>query len=183
MTGRLVVLSGPSGVGKTTVGAALLRSCRGLVRSVSATTRKPRPGERDGRDYRFVTERAFAALARQGGFLEHARVHARRYGTPRRPVEAALRRGRDVLLVIDVQGAEKVRRLLPQAVLVFLMPPSRTEWMRRLRGRGSEGEAEILTRLRTARRELRARRRYDHVVVNDRLGGTVKAIRRILRGS
>lgn len=178
--GRLLVLSGPSGVGKTTVGQALLRRSRRLTRSVSVTTRAPRPGERDGRDYRFVTDAAFAALVRRKAFLEHARVHVYRYGTLAAAVRAALARGRDVLLVIDVQGARQIRRRAPDAVSVFLMPPSPTELLRRLRGRGTESARTLRIRLATARRELRERHRYDHVIVNDRLGATVKAILALL---
>jgi guanylate kinase len=179
-SGRLVVLSGPSGVGKTTVGEALLKGSRRLRRSVSVTTRPRRAGEHDGRDYHFVTEARFRSWLRRGEFLEHARVHRRRYGTLRGPTEVALRKGRDVLLVIDVQGSRQIRRKAPGAVTLFLLPPGWGVLEARLRGRGTEDPETLRTRLATARRELREQGRYDHVLVNDRLEDTVRAIRWIL---
>ena len=178
--GRLVVLSGPSGVGKTTVGRALLKARRRMARSVSATTRPQRKGERQGRDYHFMTEKAFAALLRRKGFLEHADVYGRRYGTPRAPVMKALKAGRDVLLVIDVQGAAIVRKSYPQALLVFLAPPGWGELERRLRGRGTEDASGLKRRLLTAHREMAQARRYDAVVVNDRVPSAVRSIGSIL---
>lgn len=174
--GRLVVLSGPSGVGKTTVGRALLKALPGLAPSVSATTRKPRPGEQDGRDYCFVDEAAFQA----GDFLEQAQVHGNRYGTPRAPVEALRKEGKDVLLVIDVQGARQVRAKIPEAILIFLEPPGWEELARRLKGRGTESPEALERRLEDARTELAEAGRYDHRVVNDRLEEAVGRIRKIL---
>ena len=179
--GRLIVLSGPSGVGKTTVAKALLKGSRALVRSISATTRSPRPGERQGRDYHFLSEAAFAAKLKRRAFLEHARVHGRRYGTLRGPVEAARARGRDVLLVIDVQGARQVRRVAPDAVFLFLAPPGFQVLKARLARRGTEDPRTLRRRLATARRELKERHRYDHVLVNDRLIETLRQARAILR--
>ena len=181
--GRLVVLSGPSGVGKTTVGQAILRGRRSLVRSVSATTRPRRRRERDGRDYRFLTPAAFEALRRRKGFLEHAVVHGFRYGTPRAPVERALAKGLDVLLVIDVQGARQVRRSFPDALFLFLAPPSIAALKARLAGRRTEDREALRRRLADARREMRERKRYDHVLVNDRLSETVRSVRALLRPS
>ena len=179
-SGRLIVLSGPSGVGKTTVGRSLLKSRRRLIRSISATTRPRRKGEREGRDYRFLTPQAFAALLARNGFLEHADVYGRFYGTPKAPVLKALKSGRDVLLVIDVQGAAQVKRSFPEAVLVFLSPPSWKELVRRLKGRGTEDATALKRRLATARREMAQARRYDAVVVNDRVPSAVRRILALL---
>ncbi len=178
--GRLIVLSGPSGVGKTTVGQALLHSRARLVRSVSATTRPRRVGERQGRDYHFMTEKTFAALLKRDGFLEHADVYGLHYGTPKSPVMKALKQGRDVLLVIDVQGAALVRKTFPEALLVFLAPPSWRELVRRLKGRGTEDPKALKRRLATARREMAQARRYDAVIVNDRVPAAVRRILRVL---
>ncbi len=136
---------------------------------MSCTTRPPRPGERDGRDYRFVSDRAFDELVAAGALLEWAEVFGHRYGTPVEEVERARAAGRDVLLEIDVQGARQVKRRAPDAVLVFLVPPSREELERRLRERGTEDEATLARRLAEAERELAEAARFDHVVVNDDL--------------
>ena len=181
--GRLVVLSGPSGVGKTTVGQAILKGRISLVRSVSATTRPRRRREREGRDYRFLTPAAFEALRRRGGFLEHAVVHGHRYGTPRARVEKALSGGLDVLLVIDVQGARQVRLSFPDALFLFLAPPSLAALKARLSGRRTEDREALKRRLSDARKELAEASRYDLVLVNDRLADTVRAVRAALRPS
>ncbi len=136
---------------------------------MSCTTRPPRPGERDGRDYRFVSDRAFDELVAAGALLEWAEVFGHRYGTPVEEVERARAAGRDVLLEIDVQGARQVKRRAPDAVLVFLVPPSREELERRLRERGTEDEATLARRLAEAERELAEAARFDHVVANDDL--------------
>ena len=181
--GRLIVLSGPSGVGKTTVGQAVLKGRRDRVRSVSATTRPRRRRERHGRDYLFLTEKAFEALRRRNGFLEHAVVHGFRYGTPRAPVLKALAKEKDVLLVIDVQGARQVRRSFPDALFLFLAPPSTAALKARLAGRRTEDREALRRRLSAARREMKERKRYDHVLVNDRLQDTVRSLRALLRAS
>ncbi len=182
--GRVFVISSPSGGGKTTVVERLLRTAPALVRSVSVTTRAPRPGERDGRDYRFVTPAAFDRLRGTGALLEWARVHGACYGTPKAPVARTLARGRDVVLSIDVQGARKIRRALgKRAVLVFLVPPSMRRLRERLHGRRTESPAAIRRRLAAARRELSCAAWYDHRVVNDRLGRTVAAVKRIVNGT
>jgi guanylate kinase len=165
---RLTVLSGPSGVGKGTVVAEVRRRHPEVWVSVSATTRRRRPGEVDGVHYHFVDDREFDRLAAAGQFLEYAVVHgAAKYGTPRGPVERAIREGRDALLEIDLQGARQVRDTWPDALFVFLAPPSWEELVRRLVGRGTEGEAERERRLDTARAELAAQSEFDRVVVND----------------
>jgi guanylate kinase len=163
----LTVLSGPSGVGKGTVVAALARRVPRLWVSVSATTRKPRPGEIDGVNYYFVDDARFDAMIAAGEFLEHAVYGAARYGTPRRPVEEHLAAGIPALLEIDLQGARQVRAAMPQACCVFLAPPSWGELVRRLVGRGTETSAVAQARLERARLELAAEKEFDAVVVNE----------------
>jgi guanylate kinase len=166
--GRLTVLAGPTAVGKGTIAAYVRTYFPRVWFSVSMTTRAPRPGEVDGVHYHFVDDREFDRLAEAGQFLEYAVVHgAAKYGTPRGPVERAIREGRDALLEIDLQGARQVRDTWPDALFVFLAPPSWEELVRRLVGRGTEGEAERERRLDTARAELAAQSEFDRVVVND----------------
>ena len=180
-TGRVFVISSPSGGGKTTVVERLQRRAPRLVRSVSVTTRPPRLGERRGRDYRFVSRGVFARMKRSGQLLEWAKVHGAYYGTPKRPIVQAVARGRDALLSIDVQGARKVRRLLgSQAVLIFLLPPSRAALRQRLRRRHTESAQAITQRLAVAAREVACARWYDYAVVNDRLSETVKQVKAIV---
>ena len=180
--GWLFVLSAPSGSGKTTVLSALMNGGGlRLVRSVSATTRRPRRGERRGRDYRFFSRKAFERKIAQRAFLEHARVLDHWYGTLRRPVEQALRRGRNVLLGLDIQGARQLRRSGLPLTTVFLLPPSLKVLEQRLRGRGTETAGQIRQRLKLARRELKEVRRYDYAVVNDRLEKAVQAVEAIIR--
>jgi guanylate kinase len=173
--GLLVVISGPSGVGKTSVAGRLLRSPQ-FARAVTATTRAPRPGETDGVDYRFLGEAEFKAGIAAGEFLEHAEVHGRLYGTPRKAVESILRRGLACLLVIDVQGAATLRREGVEALYVFVAPPSEEELERRLRSRKTDSAADISSRLATARAELARRNEYDTVVINDDLERVVGEI-------
>lgn len=155
----------------------------GLRLSVSATTRPPRPSERDGEDYRFVSDEEFDALVREGELLEWAEVFGARYGTPRRWVEEALASGQDVVLEIDVQGAEQVREALPDAVLIFLAPPSLEELERRLRARGTEDEDTLARRLAKAGWELGRRGSFDHVVVNDDVERASAQVAAIIEGS
>jgi guanylate kinase len=164
---RLVVLAGPTAVGKGSVAAAVRERHPDVWISVSATTRKPRPGEQDGVHYFFVSDDEFDAMVERGDLLEWAVVHqSARYGTPRGPVEQALAAGRLALLEIDLQGARQVRATMPNALFVFLKPPSWDELVRRLVGRGTETEAERIRRLETAREELAAEREFDVTVVN-----------------
>ena len=165
---RLTVVAGPTAVGKGTLVAELRRRHPNLFVSVSATTRRPRPGELDGVHYHFVSEADFDRLVAEGQMLEWALVHGQfRYGTPRAPVEAELAHGRPALLEIDLDGARQVRRAMPQCQLVFVAPPSWEELVRRLVGRGTEDPGEQERRLATARTEMAAMNEFDRVVVND----------------
>lgn len=163
---RLTVLSGPSGVGKSTVVARLRQQQPQIWQSVSVTTRPPRPGETDGREYFFVSEPAFDALAADGKLLEWARFAGNKYGTPRAPVEERLQAGVATLLEIDVAGARQVRAALPGTLLVFLAPPSWDELVRRLTGRETEPADVIARRLAAARAELEAGSEFDITLVN-----------------
>jgi guanylate kinase len=162
---RLYVVSGPSGVGKSTVVSRVLRMRPDIWLSVSATTRAPRPGEQDGREYFFVTEQEFGRMAGSGQLLEWAHFAGNSYGTPRGPVEKHLATG-PVLLEIELQGARQVRAAMPDCVLVFLAPPSPEELKRRLVGRGTETDAAVRARLDRADEELAAQDEFDHVVRN-----------------
>ncbi|CAH0143283.1 guanylate kinase [Microbacterium foliorum] len=165
---RLLVLAGPTAVGKGTVAAHIREHNPEIHLSVSATTRAPRPGEIDGVHYYFVDDTEFDRLIEQDELLEYAVVHNRsRYGTPRAPIDAALAEGRTVLLEIDLQGARQVRRAEPAATLIFLLPPTWDELVQRLVGRGTEGAEERARRLRTAKVELAAQNEFDHLIVNE----------------
>jgi guanylate kinase len=164
-----VILAGPSGVGKSSVIAELCAELPELYFSVSATTRGPRPGEIDGVHYRFVGPAGFDRLVERGELLEWAEIHGglQRSGTPREPVETALAEGLPVLVEVDLAGARAIKAVMPEAITVFLAPPSFEELARRLRGRGTESEAQFQRRLETAREELAASGEFDVVVVND----------------
>lgn len=165
--GRLVVLSGPSGVGKGTVLAQIRARHPQLWVSVSATTRAPRAGEFEGEQYQFIDRDEFDRMVAAGDFLEQATYADNCYGTPRRPVEERLARGEPVLVEVELQGARQVRAALPDAFLIFLAPPSWEELVRRLVGRGTEDEATVARRLAIAREELDAEDEFDAVVVNE----------------
>ena len=165
--GHLVVVSGPSGVGKDSVLGELFRLDPGLTYSVSYTTRQPRPGEVDGRDYSFVSEADFDRLVEGGQLLEWARVHNHRSGTGRDRVESSIAAGKDVVLNIDVQGGAAIRSLVPGALLVFLAPPSLEELTRRRAERGTEDPVDLAQRASDAQIEMGYSDRYDTVVVND----------------
>lgn len=167
--GMLLVISGPSGAGKGTLYNRVLAADPTITFSVSYTTRGPRPGEVDGKDYCFVTEEQFRQMLDRDGFLEHADVHGHLYGTPRQPVLDALEAGRSVMLDIDPQGALQVMEKMPDCVSVFILPPSFAELRRRLTGRGTEKPEEIERRLRNARGEVQLMGKYQYLVVNDDL--------------
>lgn len=167
--GRLFVVSGPSGVGKGTVISALLSKYPKAWLSISATTRKPRPGERHGVDYFFIEEDDFLDKARKGDFLEWAEVHGNLYGTPVDEVERKLAEGRDVFLEIDVKGALQVMEKVPDAITIFLAPPSMEELEKRLLKRGTESEEEIDIRLRNAEKEARLAQSFRYLIINDDL--------------
>ena len=168
---RLTVLSGPSGVGKSTVVRRLRAEHPELWQSVSVTTRFPRPGEVHGVHYYFVTEEAFSAMVEAGELLEHAEFSGHRYGTPRAPVFERLRAGVPVLLEIDLQGARQVRKKVPAALLVFLAPPSWEELVRRLTARGTEDADVVARRLAAARVELVAEEEFDVTLINSSIEG------------
>ena len=178
--GKLLVLSGPSGCGKGTVLRALMEGRSDMAFSVSATTRAPRPGEVDGREYYFVSRQRFAEMVEQGELLEHAEFVGNCYGTPKTPVLSQLAAGKHVLLDIEVQGAAQVKKAMPEAVTVFLVPPSLEELERRLRGRGTETEEKIRQRLKTAEYEMTLAPDYDHIVVNDVVERAAAALAEIL---
>lgn len=171
--GRLFVVSGPSGVGKGTVISKMMEKDPKLWKSVSATTRKPREGETDCVDYYFVERPYFERAASGGGFLEWAEYSGNLYGTPAASVQSHLDAGENVILEIEVQGAMQVRESAPEAVLLFVEPPSMEELENRLRGRGSESEESVSARLETARMELSRKMEYDYIFVNDDVDSTV----------
>lgn len=178
--GRIFIISAPSGCGKTTLCRKLLKSDAGLVRSVSATTRPRRKGESRGNDYYFASKADFQKGIDRGRFLEWARTYGWYYGTPRRFVDRMLRRGRDVLLSIDVKGAFKVKAIYPDAVLIFILPPSLKELKGRLKKRNVDDKKEIGKRLRIVRRELSFAGKYDYAVVNDSIEKAVDKLRAIV---
>ncbi len=179
--GLLLVVSAGSGAGKSTLCRMLLAKRKNLVFSISVTTRLPRPGEKEGQDYFFVSEAAFQAMRKRGELIEWAKVHHHHYyGTPRSYVERMRSQGKDVLLDIDVQGALQVKRKFPEAVLIFITTPSFAELEKRLRSRSSETEAQIRQRLADARQELKYLGFYNYNVVNDRLPLALKRLEAIL---
>lgn len=176
----MFVIAGPSGVGKSTIVAEAIERCPRLWLSVSATTRAPRPGEQQGREYRFVSPDEFARLRRRGELLESAEFAGNWYGTPLPPVSERLEAGCDVLLEIDLAGVRQVRAALPEAVTIFIAPPSRDELVRRLAGRGTEDRTAVEARLEAAVVELAAAEEFDHRIVNADLEGAVGELLRLV---
>lgn len=184
--GRVIIISGPSGSGKTTLHKALLQcpNLKGrLVKSISATTRPKRPGERQGRDYLFLSPEVFEQRIAKGYFLEWEKVFGNYYGTPKRQVLNLLKKSKHVLLCIDVKGARHVRREFPDALTVFIKTPSMKVLRQRLHKRASESKANLDLRLKVARQELKEASRYDHVVVNGRLDVAFRELERLVCSS
>ncbi len=183
--GLLIILSSPSGAGKSTLTRRLRDWDPTLSFSVSATTRAPRPGEEDGRDYHFLSEDAFRQSVRDGGMLEHARVFGNFYGSPRAPVQAAIDAGRDVLFDIDWQGAQQIQNsaLGPHTLSIFILPPSITELRRRLEGRGQDSAEVIAQRMAKSWDEISHWAEYDHVLINDDLDETTRRLRVIVEAA
>jgi guanylate kinase len=180
---RVFVITGPSGVGKGTLIRTLLERIPELELSVSATTRAPRPGEDDGVDYHFLTDEEFARRVEAGDFVEHAAYSGRRYGTLRSELERRTSEGRPVVLEIEVQGARQVAEAMPEAIRIFIAPPSEDALRARLIGRGTDDPEQVEARLETAREELRAQREFPHVVVNDRLEDASDALEEVVRAA
>ena len=178
--GKTFIICGPSGVGKGTVVARLLASDPTLYFSVSATTRAPRPGEQDGKHYHFLTMEQFEQWIAEDHFLEHAQFVGNRYGTPRLYVDKAMEQGRDVLLDIEIQGAEQVHRKRPDAVRIYVAPPSWAELERRLIGRGTEDMERVRSRLERGKVEFAAAKEFDYFVINDTVDHAVSEIQAIM---
>jgi guanylate kinase len=180
---NLVVVSGPSGAGKTSVLTRVMAELEDIRFSVSHTTRAPRPGEKDGMEYHFVTRHEFERLISEGALLEWAEVHEEMYGTAREEYDRAAREGVDLLLDIDVQGADQVRQKFDDAVTVFVIPPSYQDLERRLRGRGPDDEKSFARRLSVAGQELAQFRKYQYAIVNVDLAASVEALKTIVRAA
>jgi len=180
--GKLFVVSAPSGAGKSTLCERLLNDGLGLMRSLSVTTRLPRAGEREGADYHFVSKKDFEAMAARDAFLEREENFGSFYGTPKRPIEEALEKGKSVLLNIDVKGAMNVRRAYPEeSVLIFILPPSIEALKERLASRNSDTAETISARLKFARKEMSYKEKYDYRIVNDKLDAAYEELREIIR--
>ncbi|GLQ50313.1 guanylate kinase [Dyella flava] len=180
-SGTLFIVAAPSGAGKSTLVNALLEREPGISLSISHTTRPPRPGEEYGRHYYFVERAEFEREVAEGVFLEHAEVHGNFYGTSRNTVQDLLQQGRDVLLEIDWQGAAQIRKAKSDCVSVFILPPSRAELERRLRGRGSDSAEVIERRLRNSRGEIAHAHEFDYIIVNDRFEDALDGLRAIVQ--
>ena len=180
---RVFVITGPSGVGKGTLIRTLLERIPELELSVSATTRSPRPGEQEGVAYHFLDDAEFERRVRAGEFVEHAAYSGRRYGTLRSELERRTAAGAPVVLEIEVQGARQIRDTMPEAVRIFIAPPTEEALRNRLVGRGTDDPEEVEARLRTANEELAAQDEFSHVVINDRLDDAVEALEEVVRGT
>ncbi len=183
MAGHLYIVTAPSGAGKTTLVRLLLENDPGIRLSISCTTRAPRTGEQEGREYHFVSVPDFLDKIESGDFIEWAEVHGNYYGTSKRWIEAEMAAGRDVLLEIDWQGAQQVRKLFPGAIGVFILPPSLDELARRLSGRGTDAEEVVARRLAAARDEMRHVSEFDYVIINDDLQQALADLLSVARAS
>lgn len=183
MSGHLYIVAAPSGAGKTTLVRLLIENDAEIRVSTSTTTRAPRPGELEGRDYHFVDVQNFLEMTRQGGFVEWAEVHGNYYGTSRLWIENEMAAGRDVLLEIDWQGARQVRKVFPEAISVFIMPPSMEALRDRLSGRGTDAAETITRRIAAARDEMRHVPEFDYVIINDDLARALDDLRSIINAS
>jgi guanylate kinase len=181
--GSLFVIVAPSGAGKTSLVRGLLQNETDVRLSVSFTTRQPRPGERDGIDYRFIGVEEFERLRSEGEFLEWARVHDNLYGTSRAWIEAQMAKGQDIILEIDCQGAEQVKRLYPDAVGIFIAPPSIEELARRLRARAQDEESVIQRRIDAAQAELAQAERFEYVIINQEFDIALEQLRAVVRAA
>lgn len=178
--GRVIVISAPSGTGKTTICKKLLKLRPDLVFSVSYTTREKRKTEVDGKDYHFISVKKFMQMVKQGKFIEWAYVHNNYYATPKQPLIKAINSGKDILLDIDVQGGKNVKKLFPDGIFIFLLPPSWKDLKKRIINRGLDSQREIETRLKNVNKELKYIKYYDYIVVNDDLNTTVEIIDKII---
>lgn len=178
--GLLVVVSGPSGCGKGTICKELSKRNKDISISISATTRKPRKGEVDGENYFFLTEEKFKSMINKNEFLEYAHVHGNFYGTPKKFVLEKIEKGEDVFLEIDVQGALQIREIYPEGVFIFILPPSMEELKNRIIKRGTESESDIKRRYNNAFKEIKYIKKYDYLVVNDKVIKAVKKIESII---
>jgi guanylate kinase len=176
MPGNLFIISAPSGAGKTSMVSALLNSNKQIALSISYTTRAPRPGETDGKEYHFVSRDKFLQMAQQGDFLESAEVYGNLYGTSQSWIEKQLASGRDILLEIDWQGAAQVRKLMPQAISIFILPPSLAALENRLNGRGQDSAEVIARRLHAAQEDISHVAEFDYVIINDKLDEALRQL-------
>lgn len=181
--GTLLIVSGFAGSGKGTIMKGLTSNYDNYALSISATTRSPRPGEEDGREYFFKTKEEFEAMIERGEFLEHACYVGNYYGTPAPYVDKMLEAGKDVILEIEIQGALQVKKLRPEAILIFVMPPSVEEIYNRLKKRGTEDEETIMKRMRRASEEVLEANQYDYLMINDDIDECIEALHRIVLGS
>jgi len=176
MSGNLFIISAPSGAGKTSLVSALLNSNKQIALSISYTTRAPRPGETNGKDYHFVSRDNFLEMAKNGDFLESAEVYGNLYGTSQPWIEQQLASGRDILLEIDWQGASQVRKLMPHAISIFILPPSLSALETRLKGRGQDSAEVIAQRLRAAQEDISHVAEFDYVIINDKLDEALRQL-------
>lgn len=180
-TGQLIVISGPSGAGKDTVVSKVLEKNKNIWLSVSATSRKPRGKEQDGVEYYFISEEEFIKRTKEDYFLEYAKYADNYYGTPKATIVKKLKKGIDVILVIEIEGASKIKELVPEALFIFILPPTEKELLKRLIGRNTEDKDKIIKRFERAYKEINEVTKYNYVVVNDKISEAVKKVDSIIR--